>query len=423
LSRVDANLTKAEREALLAEVRAELPAFLAPAATEQHDPAGDVAALLNLDERDLKRLFAVHLLLSKPVREFLAGLRGGLRRPITSSLRPKEVARSVRGPIDWTATFAYRATSGGDRTQYVVRPARRIFDTPENRVLAWLLRRLEAALGEIPRPRADAADDLDPEELGWFLELDDVRRQLKAARQTRWLADVKPTHPDRAALRRLDVARTSFYRVGVGGAARAVMRWTENPSDDDLTELIAARYFQPSRDWQLFEVVVALGLARGFAERSPRLRRPRLLVGAADGREPYATYAIPGGDEVRLYYQRWPSDAGASAHGAARKHHKLGGRGPRPDLIIQRAGSNPDAVIIELKASRSAGYLGDGLLQLLGYLHDRPKLFAQQPAGWLVGLEAGPYERKESPQAALWMLDPADVIEEALKRFTSLAAG
>jgi len=233
---------------------------------------------------------------------------------------------------------------------------------------------------------------------------------------------VEPVHPDRAALRRLDAARTSFYRVGIGGAARAVMRWTESPSDDDLTELIAARYFQPSRDWQLFEVVIALGLGRGFAERSPRLRRPRLLVGAADGCEPYATYALPDGDEVRLYYQRWPSDAGASAHGDARKHHRLGGRGPRPDLIIQRADSKPDAVIIELKASRSSGYLGDGLLQLLGYLHDRPKLFTRQPTGWLVGLSAGPYEPRASPSGSLWMLDPGEVVDEALKRFAPMAS-
>jgi hypothetical protein len=44
--------------------------------------------------------------------------------------------------------------------------------------------------------------------------------------------------------------------------------------------------------------------------------------------------------------------------------------------VIQRAGASPDAVIVELRASRHSGYLGDGLLQLLGYLHDRPKLFA-----------------------------------------------
>jgi hypothetical protein len=416
---VDANLSQEERAALLVQVRSELPAFLAPAATERHDPAGDVSTLLNLDERDLRRLVAVHLLLSEPVRRFLAGLRGGLRRPITSSLRPKELARSVRGPIDWSATFAHRATSGGDRTQYIVRPARRIFDTPENRVLAWLLRRLAAALGEIPRPRAEILDDLDRAELGWFLELDEARRQLHRARQTPWLADVEPAHPDRAALRRLDVARTSFYREGVGGAARAVMRWTESPTDADLAELLCARYFQPSRDWQLFEVVVALGLARAFAECSPRLRRPRLLVGGAVGREPYATYALPDGDEVRLFYQRWPPDAGASAHQAARAHHSLGGHGPRPDLVIQRAGANPDAVIVELKASRYSGYLGDGLLQLLGYLHDRPKLFTKQPAGWLVGLTNGPYESEDPPGAPLWMLDPEELVDRAVERFAS----
>jgi hypothetical protein len=115
-------------------------------------------------------------------------------------------------------------------------------------VLAWLLRRLEAELGEVPRPAAAEADALDPAELGWFLELDEARSQLHRARQTHWLADVEPLHPDPAALRRLDASRTRFYRVGVGGAARAVMRWRESPSEQDLAELICARYFQPTRD-------------------------------------------------------------------------------------------------------------------------------------------------------------------------------
>ena len=197
------------------------------------------------------------------------------------------------------------------------------------------------------------------------------------------------------------------------------MRWTESPSDADITELLYARYFQPSRDWQLFEVVVALGLARGFAERSPRLRRPRLLVGGAIGREPYATYSLADGDEVRLYYQRWPSDSGPSAHQAARAHHSLSGHGPRPDLVIQRAGASPDAVIVELKASRYSSYLGDGLLQLLGYLHDRPRLFERQPAGWLVGLVSGPYKSEEPPSAPLWMVDPDELLDRAVERFAT----
>jgi hypothetical protein len=97
---------------------------------------------------------------------------------------------------------------------------------------------------------------------------------------------------------------------------------------------------------------------------------------------------MPDGDEVRLWYQRWPLDIGESLHDEARNHYKIGGDSSRPDLVIerQRDGATIDAVLLELKASRNAGTLSGGLLQLLGYLKDRPVRFTRRPSGWLVPL-------------------------------------
>jgi hypothetical protein len=146
LSKVDADFNAAEREVYLGEIRSYLPAFLSSAATERPDLVGDVSELLNLTRGDLRRVIAVHVALSAQVREFIAALRQGLRSPITSSERPRIATQAVRGPIDWPATFQARAVSGWSEAVFVVRPALRVFDTPENRALAWLLGRLDLEL-------------------------------------------------------------------------------------------------------------------------------------------------------------------------------------------------------------------------------------------------------------------------------------
>jgi hypothetical protein len=156
VSDVDTLFAPETRSALLEEVRSRLPAFLSPAATEQYDPAGDVRELLGLDDTDLRRVVAVHRCLSDPIRAFLAALPEGLPRPITSSERPPVAGQAVRGGIDWGATIRTRAVAAGDRTLFVTRPARRIFDVPENRALAWLIRSLDGylrAISENEKPR------------------------------------------------------------------------------------------------------------------------------------------------------------------------------------------------------------------------------------------------------------------------------
>src|SRR6185312_9304862 len=171
------------------------------------------------------------------------------------------------------------------------------------------------------------------------------------------------------------------------------------------TELLSKRYFEPERDWRLFELVVALRLARGFAKQSTAKRRSRLLVGT--GRAPFARYVMPNGDEIRLWYQAWPLDVGESAHDDACTHYEIDAGRARPDIVLQRVRGNStvDALLLELKASRSGSTLGGGLLQLLGYLKDRPTLFANRPAGWLVAPPSQAFQSHGSGTRDLWVVD------------------
>lgn len=183
------------------------------------------------------------------------------------------------------------------------------------------------------------------------------RRRLALSRRHQWLRQVPPERPSAATLRRLRSARSAFYATKIPDAILVLMRWGEHPSEEDLTELLCQRWFRPSHDWRLFEVV-ALRLARAFAAASPAKRRAPLLH--ETGSAPYARYKL-GGGEVRLHYQGWPSSKTPSRHAEARARHRLRAGPPRPDLYISRHGEAPEAAVLELKATTSASYLGAGL--------------------------------------------------------------
>ena len=402
----DTDLTPEEHDGLLAEVRALLAAYLAPTAAKQPDPVGDVKALLDLAPGDLERVVCVHVLLSPEVADLLARMRPGLRRPATASVRPHEADRAIRGPVDWAATHARRA-AGADRTTYVARPARRVFATPENQVLAWLLEQLDAA-GKAASGDTTASD-------GWLAEIARARAAVRDARRASWLRGVAPQRPTAAVLKRLAVARSALYR-GVGTAASAVQRWREQPSGEELAELLCRWWFRPTRNAELFEAAVALRLASAFHVAAARPRELRLLVGGEQPAAAFARYRLPDGDEISLWRHHWPVDT-ASAHALVLKEHGMRAGATCPDIVVHREGARPDAVVLELKASRHRSYLGAGLRQLLGYLGECPQLFGRRPSGWLVALADGPFTPTDDPAGPLWVMDADAVAGRAVERF------
>lgn len=419
MSAVDTRFSASERAALLAEVQSHLPAFLSGLAAERPDPVGDVSALLGLHPADLQRVTATHIALTSEVRSFVAALREGLRNPLTTSIRPKVVSQAIRGGIDWGATVRHRAGAGASgATLFVVRPARRVFDTPENRALAYALEQLDLSLRRVAPASSDERTGV--HDKSWFGDIVANAARVRDARRHHWLRDVPAERPDARTRRRLRAARTSFYRVRIPEVIDLLERYS-NPSPEDLTDLLSQRYFEPQRDWLLFEVTIALRVARVFAERSATKRKSRLLVGT--GRSAYARYGMPDGAEVRLWYQAWPSDAGASAHSDARDRYSIAAGPARPDFIVQRRsnGASADAVLLEVKASKDAKYLGAGLMQLLGYLHDRPSLFQKAPGGWLVAPASSAFETADSDGTTLWAVDSDEVSEAVAKRFGYLA--
>ncbi len=414
MSTVDTRFSVSERASLLGEVQTHLPAFLSALTVERPDPVGDVTDLLGLHKSHLDRVVAVHLALSQEVRAFVASLRDGLRNPLTSSIRPRLVSQAVRGGIDWGATIRHRSGAGAASTEFVIRPARRVFDTPENRALAFALEQLDLYFRRVLPAALDERNGV--HDKGWYGEIVGNVARLREARRYHWLRDVPAERPDSPTLKRLSAARASFYQERIPAVLELLTRYTQDPSPEDITALLTQRYFEPQRDWLLFELVIALRIARTFAARSVT-KRSRLLVGT--GRRPYGRYVMPDGAEVCLWYQAWPTNAGASVHSDARDRYAIAAGSSRPDFVIQllRHGASADAVLLEVKASRNASYLSAGLLQMLGYLKDRPALFSAEPAGWLVAPPSTAFKTADAGATPLWAIDSTRVAEEVAKRF------
>jgi hypothetical protein len=412
------SLGDGEREKLLAEVRHHLPAFLRADATEQQDPAGDVRELLDLAEEDLQRVLAVHVCLDETVLAFGAALEEGLRNPFPSSAPRHVRSRSVRGPIVWGRTATMRALSPSESSSFVVREPGKAVDTCENRAVAWLLRRLESLVDAATfwnaRPEAG---DVDPT---WQQKIDRLSAHLAAARRVQWLSGLRPERPTAATLRSLSVARSGFYGERVVPALKSAMR-LDAPSPEDLAEVLSQRYFEPHDDGTLFEVAIALRLAGAFAAGGSRPRLTRLLIG--EGKSSFARYALEGGAEVWLAYQSWPDDQ-QTLRRRLGDRHALGSRDARPDIMVMRTKPDPDSavledtVILELKASLRAAYLRQGLSELLAYLADRPGLWGEPPAGWLVAPASDAFEECEpDPEYPLWVVSADRVAAAVASRF------
>jgi hypothetical protein len=411
MSAIDARLPSATRESLLGEIREYLPAFLGSASVERQGPVQAASQLLNLAPADLRRVLGVHALLSEPVRALVAALPGGMRRPMTSSNRPRVASRSVTSAIDWSATIRYRATSGTLGDIWVTRPANRIFDIPENRALAWCLMVIQERSAAV---RPDVAEM-------WTGEIARAGEVVRRHRRAAWLEGIPAHWPGDDVYLRLQADRHGFYKLRVSAAAKLLRRLLINPNDADVAAALCERYFEPSRDWQVFEVAVLLRMCRQLDLLGKKTGSTGLLVG---GRGPFASYVLPDGRRVRLWYQSWPSNAGPSELQNALAHYSINANGTRPDIVgeILDSGAAPQLIVLELKASTSASYLGAGLGQLLGYLRDRPTHTTREACGWLVAPPSSAFTSQPAEGRAIWAVDSDLVAREFCRAVTPNAA-
>jgi len=292
----------------------------------------------------------------------------------------------------------------------VTRPPIRAYDTAENRVLAWAIARLrhEASLAGLGSSQVNSDS--------WQADTINALKTLDGAERLTWLRALTSTRPDAKDFDSIGRSRTHFYRHTVRECALLLRRY-ETPSVEDVTDLLLQRWFEPARDWQLFELAILIRLDETLRTTAARRRvRPLGWGGGA-----FARYDLISGAKVRLWYQTWPPSAAASEQRDAVAHYGISGSGSRPDIVVEfvKAGKS-SAILLELKATESSDYLAQGLLQLLGYLRDRPALFGREGDAWLVAPAGGAFHSKPPDGRELWTVTDGDVGNAALAAIQAL---
>ncbi len=411
MTSMDASLGAGMRAALLDEVRDHLPAFLGSAALERRGPVRAASLLLNLSATDLHRVLSIHMLMSDEVQAFVESLPAGVRRPSMATTRPRVVSRSISSGIDWAATMRVRATSSPTGELWVTRPAQRIFNTPENRALAWTLSAIQGlAIACAPRDS----------EAKWAQNARTMGDAARRASRTAWIETIPNDWPGNSVFLRLRADRTAFYRLRLANAAKYLRRLLSNPSPQQVVDSLCDHYFEPTQDWRLFEIAVLLRLVRALDSVGTHVGTMGMFTGSSG---PFAAFDIANGARVRLWYQRWPAKSGMSEVNDAIRHYRIDAGGTRPDIVVELAVRGLPAVltVLELKASSSSTYLASGLVQLVGYLRDRPDFTNTEACGWLVAPPSSKFTSQDPDGRALWVTDSNQVASRLLDRVDELA--
>jgi len=282
-----------------------------------------------------------------------------------------------------------------------------MFDTPENRALIYVIEQLQVLISRTGMAHQDDSQN------SWQNEIRELRLVLTAARRVQWIRDIPAERPDERTRKRLAAARSQFYARTIPDLIDLIHECSEKISAERLTEILIMRYFEPNLDWQLFELVVSLRIAKSIAAISQSRKKTRLLTRSTSS-GPFAHYIVDSEVSVKLWYQSWPDASGVSQHQLACQQYSIVGALPRPDLVVEVV--EPDTswgILIEMKATRSASYLSQGVLQILGYLADRPHLFAHEAAGWLVAPRSEAFVSVPAEGSIIWAV-PAEEVATAI---------
>ena len=284
----------------------------------------EAAALLQLDELDLRHLARLHFVLGDEVEELLESLPRLTRRLATTTVAEEEWSTErVRGTIEWGRTIGARAATGLPHL-YVTAPARRAYQTPENELLAFVL----DAISQTGRDTR-----LSGSKSGVGKEIGDRVDVTESWRRRRAISSIQRRAPTPRSVGRI---RTGRHRVRYGHALRAYQRYQSLCVELDRAELrrvVEERALATIEDSTLFEIITTLDVVEALERlgwKPSRLRlfgAPRAL--RVTGRR--------GLWRLTLWYQHTPPALAARSRYA----HILAAHGISPDWVRRR----PDLVL------------------------------------------------------------------------------
>ncbi|XVQ08097.1 hypothetical protein ACQP1W_36835 [Spirillospora sp. CA-255316] len=350
------------RKARIAEVRDRIWAHISTASQMEGPGLLTAAALLGWPEDEAARLGHLQFLLCDEVGAFLDDVPHQLRSLSTESVRDEQTtSERIEGPVNWSRTHALRGTSG-NQASFVTSPAKRVYQTPENEILVYVLDTIveTATL------------------TGWDKKVDQkglaelVRERLDSAiryRQHKIFAGIERTTPTARAVAGIRSGRNGTrYAVALAAYDRAI-DLVERVDRQAIRESIEHAGIVTSLESTLFELLTTFRLMEALQEHGWKMAPFFTFQGAVQ-----SNGVRQDGREVQLWYQSTPPELTAQSHytGVLAAHKFRSIQVLRPDVVLRwRDQSNVDRwLLLECKLSQRGGVsraARDALTDLLGY--------------------------------------------------------
>lgn len=359
--------------------------YLTPTAVEE--PELCAAALLQMDAADVTQLARLNFLLSDEVGALLDALPRLVRQLATDSTPEEERSTErVRGAIRWQKTIVARHHTGLP-TLTISEPALRIYDTPENRLLVFLLAEIERTAQHLRWPEsANGAG---------ATVADRVATAIRW-KNARMLASIGAAAPTPRQLSRIRSGRARRRFATVLDAFEVHRSLLQHLNRDALRHTIETRGLATSEDPALFELLCWFGILDALGELGWTLNPHRLI----DGRVHIA--AQRGDETITAWFRNAPKQLTAdNRYGETLAAHGIDRSGLTPDIVL--AHESPHAptqwLLAEAKMGanrRPATLARRALLDLLAYESAYSARVSTQtaPVGlgmvWGAGLEPAP---------------------------------
>jgi hypothetical protein len=386
------------RDAAIEAVSADIWRYLTHVARPEADLQLDAAALLQMPPSELLTLAHAHFILSADVSRLLEGMGGLMRRLATTTVDEEErSADRIRGPIQWGPTIEAQ-TATRIRHVYITAPARRAFDTPENRVL------VAALVAVVDVGRRTGWDRLCEAHLAGEVR----RRRLEAQEwlSRRALSQITPRPPSPRLLNRVSTGRARRRYQPAVDVVRRHQTMVRRLEPAAIRAAIEEHALVTSSDDVLFELLCGFGIERALRQDGWEVSAPGLLPARR-----FLT-ARRAGTRLEIYYQRGdlPLAKGALYEQVQREHGFPTVSRLRPDFVfrIEKADGHR-WVVIEIKGGPKRSVRDSAraaLLDLLSYRRDYHAILDDAPHPYGLGIAWGAkLDPVETPEVVLCSWD------------------
>jgi len=373
-----------DRHKEIQRVRSRIWHHLSASAEVESTIRPDAAALLQLDEGEIRLLAEMHFLLSDEVGELLNELPLLVRRLATTTITEEEQSpERVRGAINWGRTLSARLGAGVPH-MYVTTPSRRAHQTPENELLVSVM----DAIAESARRLGI------PDRPGIGHEISSRLHVNEQFRRRRVLAEVQRKRVTARSLARVRSGRNRRRYAGAISSFERFQALVAQLQSPAIKEAIEQRAIVTRSDPTLFEISGTFDLIDGLEETGWEVSRFRLfgIPGALQ------LSAIRGGSRIQLWYQQTPRALSeGSRYVSTLKEHAFPSasiRSQRPDFVIRHHGEDGTRrwILGEVKLGIKRGVEDSAraaLSDLLSYRRDFRSRLAGQSGPYGLGLAWG----------------------------------